>query len=43
MADAWIDHAVEQIDQEVHRNDDGGDQEDAALDDRIITRLHAMG
>src|SRR6266542_3744090 len=42
MANAWVHDAVEQIDDEIHADHDGGDQEDAALDHRIVARLHAV-
>src|SRR5436190_486208 len=36
MADPWIDQAIEKVDNEVHQNDDAGDQHDAALKGGIV-------
>ena len=36
MADPRIDQAIEQVDDEVHQNDNAGDEHDAALEGRII-------
>src|SRR5438093_6773750 len=40
MADSRIDDAVQQIDNEVHTDDDGRDQQNAALHYRVVARLH---
>src|SRR5437870_1058520 len=42
MADSWIDDAIQQIDDEIHADDDGRDQQDATLHDWVIARLHAV-
>src|ERR1700761_8223596 len=43
MANARIQHAVQQVDDEVHNNDKRGDHQDTALHDRIVApadRIH---
>ena len=42
MPNARVDHAVEHVDDQVDRDDDRRDQQDAALHDRIVARLHAV-
>ena len=41
VPDAWVDHAVQQIDHHVHHDDDRGRQQDAALHDRVDEWLEA--
>src|SRR6478672_11195816 len=42
MPDARVDDTVEHVDDEVDRDDDGRNQQDAALHDRVVARLHAV-
>src|SRR6266540_3883687 len=42
VANPRVHDAIEQIDDEIDADHDGGDQEDAALDHRIVARLHAV-
>src|SRR6478672_8197185 len=42
MAYARVDHAVEEVDQQVDHDDDGRHQQDSALHDRVVARLHAV-
>src|SRR5690348_5224860 len=41
VPDSRIDEAVREIDDEVDQNEDGGVDDDAAHDDRIVTHLHS--
>src|SRR4051794_12634574 len=42
MSDARIDDAIQGVDDQVDGDDDRRDQQDAALHDGIVARLHAM-
>src|SRR6516165_9621759 len=42
MANPRVDDAVDRVDQEVHRDHDGGDEQNAALHDRVVPRLHPV-
>src|SRR5450432_2978116 len=42
MPDPRIDHAIEKIDDQVDRNHDRGNQQDASLYDGIVAGLHTM-
>jgi len=39
IADAWVDHRVQQVGQQVDEDEDRRDEERGALDDRIVSRL----
>src|SRR6185503_16743242 len=42
MANPRVDDAVQHVDDQVHRNDDRRDEQNAALHHRIVARLDAM-
>src|SRR6185503_11030657 len=42
MPDARVHHAIEEVDDEVDGDDDGRDEQDAALHDGVVARLHAV-